>query len=188
MAPTPWHHCTRRKWEGNVQRLKGYLDPHWPWAFLWLLVIPIITVPLTLVSMSSLSTSGVCERVFVPREGYSGLFASDYSCPRVQSLLTHAPGLLNLVPAIWLTASTSRVRLIAALATGIGATRLAAPAVSIQEGAHLSCSIICSFVSEHPSWLGFLGWVGLVGWLLTAVVLVALLWRFPDEGGAPTSR
>jgi hypothetical protein len=91
----------------------------WLWPLLWLLLVPLITVPLTLRLLGGLE--GCTALLHTPPPGYR--------CSTQAALLSLAPGLLNLLPALWLRSRDPSVRSAALLATALGAIRLAAPAL-----------------------------------------------------------
>jgi hypothetical protein len=98
----------------------------WKVPFLWILLIPFVTVPLSYSAWAELLSNQACVEL---SPAANRLTVSDWSCTPQQVLLVHAPGLLNLVPGLWLFSHQRRVRLAALLATGLGAIRWIAPVV-----------------------------------------------------------
>jgi hypothetical protein len=90
----------------------------WPLPLLWIIVVPLVTVPGSLNLVQELKGWGGCD--------WQG---GNFVCPVRVAVLTLAPGLLNLVPLLWLASPHPRVRRAALLATVLGASRLLMPIV-----------------------------------------------------------
>jgi hypothetical protein len=117
--------------DGRVDAAEGmmrrFVDT-WVWPVLWLLLVPLITVPLTLRLLGELE--GCTALLQTPPPGYR--------CSAPAALLSLAPGLLNLLPALWLRSHDRRVRSAALLATALGVIRLVVPAVMyLAQGANV---------------------------------------------------
>src|SRR5260370_2995068 len=93
----------------------------WMQPMLLLTVLPVITVPLTLVLTEEILSTGACHYAA------PSLMPGGASCQVDAILGALTPGLLNLVPALWLFASNLKTRLSAILATIPRMVRLAAP-------------------------------------------------------------
>jgi hypothetical protein len=93
-------------------------DRLWPLPLLWIIVVPLVTVPWSSALVEGLQGEGSCY--------WKG---GNVVCPVRVAVLTLAPGLLNLVPLVWLASPHPRVRRAALLATVLGASRLLVPIV-----------------------------------------------------------
>jgi hypothetical protein len=62
-------------------------------------------------------------------------FGGDYYCRPLPVVLALAPGLLNLIPIFWLRSTSPKTRFAAAVATILGALRLAVPVIAVFAGA-----------------------------------------------------
>src|SRR5579871_6060099 len=126
------------------------------WPLLWLLLIPFVTLPAASAILDREITLELCAgRCQLPaRAGRTqviwgdsaaiaagkrpdpclqrdGLFGPEIRCTRGAALLTLAPGVLNLVPALWLLSRRRRVRLAGLGATVLGALRMIVPGALI---------------------------------------------------------
>jgi hypothetical protein len=111
----------------NQSRGAHTQDPlSWGWPLLWVVFIPVVTVPATMWLLNLLVDSNVC--IPVTPTGFSPLQRGSY-CPVSLALVALTPGLLNLVPATRLRAPQPRARSAATVATVLGSIRLVAPAV-----------------------------------------------------------
>jgi hypothetical protein len=91
----------------------------WPWA--WVLLIPFLTVPTTLI---------LWQGWLVPQCRVApGPAPSPYTCPGNGVAMALLPGLLNLVPFTWIVCEARSTRLAALLAGGLGAIRWLVPTV-----------------------------------------------------------
>ena len=115
----------------------------WLRPMLWILAAPLATLPLTAVLMNSILGTSACDQSQV----------GGSSCQTGPVLIALAPGLVNLVPVIWLWSQNARMRLAAITATILGALRFAFPAVALVAtagnsgfGAATSCSGGCSYI------------------------------------------
>jgi hypothetical protein len=171
-----------------VNTFRGFLDHHWHLPFLWLLAIPFFTVPLTMTSITSLAYGVECERVASPRpwEPVGFLSPGYHACPLPLALATHAPGLLNLMPAVWLAARSGQARRVGGATALVGAAWLIVPALPIIEGAPLRCSMnfiplapICAFDGFWDT--GFL--IGVATWV-GGLAVIALTWSLSHRSRA----
>jgi len=104
--------------------------PRWYLPLLWILLIPIVTVPLTNVLADRAEYhSGFCS-VYAGSYLLPGLGAHA-NCSTGLLLLLLSPGLLNLVPMWWLRSTHPRLRAAALWATVLGALRLIVPATAV---------------------------------------------------------
>jgi len=102
----------------------------WYLPLLWILLIPIFTVPLTNVLADRAEYhSGFCSvnagNYLLPGVGVHA------SCSTGVLLLLLSPGLLNLVPLWWLRSTHPKLRAAALWATVLGALRLIVPAIAV---------------------------------------------------------
>jgi hypothetical protein len=82
------------------------------------LLVPIVTLPLTLILVNQIERQGIC----------SGLSLGETRCPTIPMVLSLTPGILNLVPAFWVLSRNPGIGRLAVLAALLGAARWAAPA------------------------------------------------------------
>jgi hypothetical protein len=90
----------------------------WYWSFVIILVLPLVTVPLTSWMQSTL-VSPACTLTYSAEWGF-------FRCPTGLVLPTLWPGLLNLLPLRWARSSPARLRIAARVAGGLGIARLLA--------------------------------------------------------------
>src|SRR3990170_785091 len=88
----------------------------WRWPFVWILLAPLATVPLTLTMLA-----------FRPGGHYCGDLCDNV--PLGHALASLWPGIFNLAPFLWLRSSSGRVRGAAVVAGILGALRVAVPAL-----------------------------------------------------------
>ncbi len=113
----------------NKRTFRGWFSwlNDWAWPFLWILLIPAVTVPLQQALLWQEALPGVfagtsnCQR--------SGEYWEAWECPVGDVLPTLLPGLLNLVPFLWLLSPVRRTRYAAAVAGTLGAVRVVVPAI-----------------------------------------------------------
>jgi hypothetical protein len=99
--------------------------PRWYLPLLWILLIPVVTVPLTGFLEDRVKYhSGLCSVT----PGFFGAYAS---CSIGVLLLLLSPGLLNLVPLWWLRSTHPKLKAAALCATGLGALRLIVPVAAV---------------------------------------------------------
>ncbi len=104
------------------------------WPFLWILLIPIATVPWTEHLLSGLVDHGSCVLV-----QECSVFEKSWECPVQNVLPTLLPGLLNLVPFLWLSSRQRGVRYAALVAGTLGAVRVAVLAlIYVVEGSSVA--------------------------------------------------
>lgn len=100
---------------------------HWLLPYLWLLFVPLLTVALTRNSLSSLrydslDPGGPCTALGVVSE-----HQGSWRCPVAVGLIAYAPGVLNMVPLLWLLSARPVVRGVATVAGLFGVARLLVP-------------------------------------------------------------
>lgn len=105
----------------------------WSWPFLWILLIPVVTVPGQAILLQSVVQSEALHadqsNCVVLRRDYEYGMYHDFGCPVGDVLPTLLPGLLNLAPLFWLLSARHQVRMAALVAGILGAIRLGVPAV-----------------------------------------------------------
>src|SRR6266567_607357 len=101
-------------------------DGRWMLPFVWILFTPIATVPATLVL-----TNSIVSEQHSPCQVIPGFFSAVAICPKWAILLTLAPGLLNLVPIVFLVSRDRWTRLAATVATALGGLRLLVPVIAV---------------------------------------------------------
>jgi hypothetical protein len=104
----------------------------WIWPLFWILLIPLVTVPLTRALTGFMVGTDACVPVAID-SGYPvpGTGGETWSCPAGFILLALAPGLLNFVPILWLGSRIPKTRLAAIVATILGGIRLIVPAAAV---------------------------------------------------------
>jgi hypothetical protein len=98
----------------------------WYWPLVWIALVPIVTIPLTAVMTDRIAFGirGACEVI----PSFFGAYAN---CPGGVILLMLTPGLLNLVPLLWLRSVHRKTRAAATWASSLGALRLLVPAIAV---------------------------------------------------------
>ena len=92
---------------------------------LWILLAPVITVPLSHALVLFMTGPNVC------RDYSQGWLGGEASCPDWRVLIALSPGLLNLVPFIWLRSDNPDTRRAAILAAIQGSLRLIVPVMGV---------------------------------------------------------
>jgi hypothetical protein len=139
----------------------------WYWPFLWVLIIPLATLPTSIVLQQGLDLYDQAQ---------IGVAYGSTWVERDDALWTLAPALLNLLVFAWLLAGTTRTAWAALWASTIAVARLALPAVILlttgvvgPDGIHYvdwAPTRAMIFVAELELWLG-----GLLLWLLFALAI-----------------
>lgn len=114
-------------------RWPPWLD-QWGWPFIWILLIPMVTMIWSSLLLDDALDEGICTQVewggsFGP-EGAAGEGTGGpdiWRCPREDVLPTLLPGLLNLVAFASVLSRRREVRWAGLVAGTLGAARLAAP-------------------------------------------------------------
>ena len=115
--------AAKRKHDHYVVALK---NSGWGWPLGWIALIPVVTVTLTLITMDQISHTDACVG--------GGFIGGDYWCQPVPVALSLTPGILNLVPIVWLWSKNPKTRLAASVATILGAVRLVVPLMFVFAG------------------------------------------------------
>ena len=106
----------------------------WYWPFAWILLSPVVTVPLMFLVLNLSAHFSAAELEQEPggleRWGRTFFYLRDVR-------LAHMPGLLNLLALAWLACPSAQTKLAAVLAGLLGAVRLAVPLL-VLEGASVS--------------------------------------------------
>ena len=136
---------------------------------LWILFLPIITVPATLWLTPPGGPLGVCRNVERDFIGGSAF------CPTGSLLLALSPGLLNLVPILWLSSRNQETRRAALAATILGGLRLVVPAVAVLASSTDGYNrIIWGFTAGPNSDSPDVSMIGVFLWVVTLVTLVVM--------------
>lgn len=145
------------------------------WApFVWLVLIPVLTVPLTQALAGQILQSSQCSIAYV------GSFeeAERWLCPDRPVLLSLLPGLLNLGPFVWLVLPGDDImRRNAVVAGSLGAARLLVPVLGVLlTGPSPGRTILVSslvFVYPNGDYLPVVG----ISVLLWIISVVTWIWR-----------
>ncbi len=152
----------------------------WSMPFWWIILAPIVTVPLSAILFSVLAGYHEGPDVGLPPDRAPGWFGTLQYSEAVPTLVAFTlPGLLNLAPVIWILSAKPKVRMAGALAWLLGLVRLGIPvAVLMLEFDRLTNAsgtsyfkFVTGFGPPDPYgevwFLGFLAWLGtlLVWWL-----------------------
>lgn len=149
------------------------------WApFVWLVLIPVLTVPLTVVLAGQILQSSQCTITFV------GSFAEPERalCPDRPVLMSLLPGLLDLGPFAWLVLPGDDImRRNAVVAGSLGALRLLVPVLGILlTGPSPGRTVLVSglvFVYPNSDFLPVVG----ISVLLWIISVVTWIWRAAVE-------
>jgi hypothetical protein len=104
----------------QVSRSSG----QWGWPLLYIVLVPVVTVPLTLWLTGLMIKTDAC----VSQAAFIG---GEAVCQPGPLLLALAPGLLNLAPILWLWSHDPKTRFAAITATILGGLRLIVPALAV---------------------------------------------------------
>jgi hypothetical protein len=147
--------------------------PH-PTLPLWLIVLaPLLTVPLTQAATQSLVNTDSCSNIQLDFIGGSA------SCQTDSLVVALAPGLVNLVPLLWLVSKDARTRKAALVAGLLGTARLVMPAAALLSSGPISI-ISWGFVKAYPNDQTVVG-ASIVLWLVT--VVTTLVFAAPSVAG-----
>ncbi|OGO49921.1 MAG: hypothetical protein A2148_07755 [Chloroflexi bacterium RBG_16_68_14] len=147
------------------------------WALLpiaWAVLVPALTVPLQIAYLDRVA-DGTCTEV------PSANIDIVWTCSTVDVLPTLLPGLLNVVPLLWLVSSRGDVRCAALAAAVFGAVRLLVPALFwLAEGDDVTLIGSYQFPPATPYNASLV--VGPFLWFLTLASGAALEWRVLGPG------
>ncbi len=157
----------------------------WSMPFRWIILAPIITVPLSVILFSLLAGYHGPEEVGQPpnRTGcFLGCPVHEYSEVTATVMAFVLPGLLNLVPFVWVVSRNTRARLAGIVAGLLGLLRMFVPLIVLtlvfdevtgRGGTSYLDLITEDFLRPAPApflevWgFGFLAWLGtLLVWAL----------------------
>jgi hypothetical protein len=156
----------------------------WYVPFLFLLVVPAITVPSQAIFLDLLTDGFPYNAALHGMEGgqteagrctaiYDGRFDKEWQCPETEAALTLLPGVLNLAALLWLGSSKGRTRTSARVAGAAGALRLLAPAAIYLTGGPVV--IIGSYqIYSGGTVYNITPWVSALLWLGTAAAMIAV--------------
>jgi hypothetical protein len=115
----------------SVRPIRGWFSGlnWWRWPFLWVLLVPVVTMPLQVERLGA-SEGFLAANVYencdlAPGPGLT----NTWKCPVECVLPTLMPGLLNLVAFLWLVSPRRKTRYAALVAGALGAVRVAVPAL-----------------------------------------------------------
>jgi len=159
----------------------GYFAPRfpswfnaWGWPFIWILLIPSVTLFWSAVLLDNVLDEDVCTLV---KEGWhaggEGHGPDVWRCPWEDAWPTLLPGLLNLVAFAWVLSGRREVRWAGLVAGTLSAVRLAAPLLIYRlSGAEI-------YGTTGTYWFGPNGsdstGVSFLLWLLSAVSAIVFL-------------
>jgi len=182
---------------------------------LWIVLTPIATIPLTMLATGSLLPSSgpfntyddvlaaaaadhLCQ-VTISGGNIFGQVGAQATCSDRLVLAALAPGLLNLLPVVWLLSRNPETQLAAALASILGAARFIIPMAAVltvapSPGSGCISAALCNIPAgftvisvgspAYPnSWNG-VGWISLALWLITVIVYVVYRRRFAPRWAA----
>jgi|GEM_PF-5224621 len=109
----------------------------WLFPFLWILLIPMVTMPLQVERLGAsegflaANVHDECELVAGDGWDYSLSLSTrnNWECPLENVLPTLLPGALNVVPFLWLLSRQRKVRYAALVAGSLGLVRVVVPAL-----------------------------------------------------------
>jgi len=176
---------------------------------LWIVLTPIVTIPLTMLATGSLLPSSgpyntyddvlaaaaadhICQ-VTISGSNIFGQVGAQATCSDWLVMAALAPGLLNLLPVVWLMSRKPETQVAAALASILGAARFIIPMAAVltvapSPGSGCVSAELCNIPAgftvisvaspAYPnSWNG-VGWISLALWLITVIVYVVYRRRF----------
>ncbi len=108
----------------------------WSMPFLWIILAPIVTVPLSAILFSTLAGYHSPAEVGLPDRSSHGWFSfiREYSEVVPTLIAFSLPGLFNLAPFVWMLSAKPRVRMAGALAGLMGLVRLGIPLAVLMLG------------------------------------------------------
>ena len=128
----------------------------------WIVIAPLVTVPATQAWTAGIAQSDACT---VSRDFLGGAAL----CPTETLAMALAPGLINLVPALWLPFGRA-VRKTAVVATALGLARFLVPLAALLTSGP-DASVSWGFFPVYPNEPSIL--VASVGlWLISVLALV----------------
>jgi hypothetical protein len=136
----------------------------WIWPFLWIVFIPLVTVPLSAAWLHRVVVVGYPH--CVERVGEVHMFVP-YECPAGDMLPALLPGLLNLGAFFWVLSPRKRVQIAAVVAGSLGTARLLVPLLSIWRADTVVVGTLGGWHIEHES-----VFVSLLLWLLSVVAML----------------
>lgn len=166
----------------------------WYLPFVFLLVLPAITVPSQAVFLRLLTDGFPYNAALHRIEGgeteagrctaiYDGGFDKEWQCPEAEAALTLLPGVLNLAAFLWLGVSDRRIRTSARAAGAVGALRLIAPAAIYLTGGPVV--IIGSYQLYNGGTVyNFTPILSVILWLATMAAMI-MVGRATHAGEAP---
>ncbi len=163
----------------------------WSRPFWWIILTPIVTVPLSAILFSVLAGYHSPGEVGLPDRSEHGWFGTTYEYAEVlPTLIAFAlPGLLNLVPFLWVSSTRPRVLAAGIVAGLLGIVRFSIPVIVLMLSfdrvtnpggtAYFEFPLGIGSLSKVEVWFfGALAWVGsLLVCALFAAILCISEWR-----------
>jgi hypothetical protein len=181
---------------------------------LWIVLTPILTIPITLIATGALLPSSgpyatyddvlaaaaadhYCS-VIIGGSNIFGGVSAQANCPDRLVVAALSPGLLNLLPFLWLLSRKPETQLSAVLASVLGTLRVAVPMVAVltlapTPGAGCLSADLCSLPPgftviqvmspAYPNSWNAVGWISIALWVLTVVVYLVCRRRFARKSG-----
>ena len=134
-------------------------------------LVPIVTLPLTLIATSAVIQSNSCSVTL-------DFIGGQAMCQTGPLLLALTPGILNLAPALWVMSHHKRTRFAAITASPLGCARLAIPAIALAAGGtttYVSWGLYPAFPNQGGAVFG-VGAISLTSaslWLATLAAMTA---------------
>ncbi len=164
----------------------------WWMPFLWIILTPIVTVPVSAVLFDTLAGPQTPAEVGLPdpaagcdRDSWFGGFCSTYPYSEVAPTIFAfvLPGLLNLVPFLWVSSTRPRVRAAGIVAGLLGIVRFSIPVIVLMlsfdrvtaPGGTTYFDFGGGWINFSPHddvwFFGFLAWLGsLLVWVLFVII------------------
>ncbi len=177
----------------------SWLNKWWR-PFLWIILTPIVTVPLSTILFSVLAGYHEPQEVGLPSKAVPGWLFGEPTYPYeyfelVPTVVAFTlPGLLNLVPLLWALSTKSKVRIAGIVAGLLGLLRLSIPPIVLMLGFdRVTNAAGTSYFEYDASWtLGYptphseIWFFGVLAWLGTLLVWAVFGWLTRGEEGPVT--
>jgi hypothetical protein len=162
-----------------VRTVSGWLNS-WRWPFLWILLIPGVTIPWQIVLLGN-SGRWPAARVYDNCELEPDIrgATNTWECSPEHVLPTLIPGLLSLGAFLWLLSSRQQVRYAAILAGSLGALRLVVP--TLIYAASDPVSVRTAFFPGPDASVA----ASVALWVVSIAAALAFPWLFKEDGRSP---
>ncbi len=152
------------------ERPRGSWANFWTWSppLVWLALIPMATLPLTVIVLQIAAGPPNCELT-------PGFFGASADCPvgAIVPVLV-LPGLLNLQPLLRLTAADPRARLAGIVGSALGIAQLGIPVLGLlSEGPRIEVDSGFLLPPYPPLPLPILG-IGIILWLSSMLAMLVI--------------